>query len=135
MSRAKIAVPCALAAIALSACGTTAKPIAGTPGILHSPGTHGVIDDPRTAHSNHVTCLRDDRLPVTELGLTNLRIGNAPGDPTVHFAPTPGEAQGLQIVGKAQSAEVIGSALLYPHQASDSELKKIENCLAQGVSG
>jgi hypothetical protein len=30
---------------------------------------------------------------------------------------------------------VIGSALLYPHQASDSELKKIEDCLAQGVKG
>jgi hypothetical protein len=130
-----MALPCVLAAVVLSACGTAAKPIAGSPGILHNPGTHGVIDDPRTGQSDHVTCLRDDHLPVTEVGLTDLRIGTAAGDPTVHFAPTPGEAQGLQIDGRAQSAEVIGSALLYPHQASDSELKKIEDCLAQGVKG
>jgi hypothetical protein len=30
---------------------------------------------------------------------------------------------------------VIGSALLYPNQASDAELNQIETCLAQGVSG
>jgi hypothetical protein len=135
MSRAKIAVPCALVALVLSACGTTAKPVAGTRGILKAPGFHGVIDDPRTAKDNHITCLRDDHLPVLVIGTTDMRIGNAPGDPTVHFTPTPGDAQGLQIDGKAQSAEVIGSALLYPHQASDSELKKIEDCLAQGVTG
>jgi hypothetical protein len=135
MSGAKIAVPCALAAIVLSACGTAAKPVAGTPGLLHNPGTHGLIDDPRTAQSDHVACLRSDHLPVTEIGQTDMRIGTAPGDPTVHFAPTPGSAQAVQIDGKAQSAEVIGSALLYPHQASDSELKKIEDCLAQGVKG
>jgi hypothetical protein len=135
MSSAKLAVPCSLAAIVLSACGTAAKPLAGTKGLLHNPGTHGLVDDPRTAQDDHVACLLDDHLPVREIGLTDLRIGTAPGDPTVHFAPTPGDAQGVQIDGKAQSAEVIGSALLYPHQASDSELKKIEDCLAQGVKG
>ncbi len=34
-----------------------------------------------------------------------------------------------------QGAEVIGSALLYPNAASDSELSKVEACIAQGVSG
>ena len=30
---------------------------------------------------------------------------------------------------------MIGSALLYPDQASDAELTEIEHCIAQGVSG
>jgi ABC-type sugar transport system substrate-binding protein len=131
----KLVASAVLAALVLSACGTSAKPVAGTAGILHSPGNHAKVDDPRIAQDNHLACLQADHLPITEVGQTDLRIGTAPGDPTVHFTPTPGDAQGLQIDGKAQSAEVIGSALLYPHQASDSELKQIEDCLAQGVKG
>jgi hypothetical protein len=135
MSSAKIAVASALAALVLSACGTSAKPIAGTKGILTNPANHGQIDDPRVGQGNHIACLQAAHLPVLEVGTSDLRIGTAPGDPTVHFNPTPGGAQELQIDGKAQSAEVIGSALLYPHQASDSELRQIEDCLAKGVKG
>jgi hypothetical protein len=51
------------------------------------------------------------------------------------FSPTPGAAQAYQIDGSAQPAEVIGSALVYPHQAPDSVLSGIEACLAQGVQG
>jgi hypothetical protein len=135
MSSAKIAVASALAALVLSACGTSAKPIAGTKGILTNPGTHGQIDDARVSEDDHVGCIRAAGLPVIEVGTADLRIGTAPGDPTVHFDATPGGAQFVQIAGEAQSAEVIGSALLFPHQASDSELQKIEGCLAQGVKG
>jgi hypothetical protein len=53
----------------------------------------------------------------------------------VVFTPTPGAAQAAQIQAQAQGAEVIGSALLYPAQASDSELSQIETCLAQRVQG
>ena len=51
------------------------------------------------------------------------------------FTPTSGAAQAQQIDGNAQSAEAIGTALLYPNQGSDSELTSIEDCLAQGVQG
>jgi hypothetical protein len=47
--------------------------------------------------------------------------------------PTAGIAEGQQIQGKAQGAEVIGAALLYPNHASGVELTVIENCLGQGV--
>jgi hypothetical protein len=53
----------------------------------------------------------------------------------VSFEPTPGDAQGVQIQGEAQGAEVIGSALLYPNQAPDSLLSTVEGCVAKGVSG
>jgi len=39
----------------------------------------------------------------------------------------------VQIDGQVESAEVIGSALLYPNQGSTSELNSIEGCLDQGV--
>jgi hypothetical protein len=34
-----------------------------------------------------------------------------------------------------ESAEVIGSALLYPNQAPDGLLQKVESCVAKGVKG
>ena len=58
-----------------------------------------------------------------------------PAGPTVQFQPTPGDAQGKQIGGQAQGAEVIGSALLYPNQAPSSLLSKVESCVAKGVQG
>jgi hypothetical protein len=119
-------VPIVLSALALSACGTAVKP---------ATGSRGRIDDPRTTKNNHVRCLRDDHLPVQEVGQTGLQIGALPAGPTVVFAPTPGAAQAQQIQAQEQGAEVIGSALLYPNQASDSELQTIEDCLAKGVSG
>jgi hypothetical protein len=129
MSPAKVAVASALAVLALTGCGSTA---------VHprAPGaSRGQIDDPRTAKADRVQCLQNDHLPVQEVGLTGLQIGPAPAGPRVMFEPTPGAAQGAQLKGQAQGAEVIGSALLYPNQGSDAELAQIETCLTQGVSG
>ena len=123
-------VGAALAAISLSACGTTAKPEAGA-----AEGCTTVTHGGSTIRARRTcACLRDDHLPVTEFGHTDLQIGRARG-PTVHFTPTPGEAQEAQINGQVQSAEVIGSALLYPNQASDTLLQKIEDCLREGSHG
>jgi hypothetical protein len=70
---------------------------------------------------------------VSEVGATDLQIGQLPTGPTVRFTPSPGAAQAAQLEGQGQGAEVIGSALVYPNQAPDSELGVIENCVAQGV--
>jgi hypothetical protein len=130
MSCAKLALAAGLAAILLSACGNTAKPEAGT---LKAVGTtRKQIDDPR---KTHVACLRAEHIPVVEFNRTWLQVGSKPTGPTVEFEPTPGAAQELQIDGQVESAEVIGSALLYPNQAPDSLLTKVEACMAKGVSG
>lgn len=130
MSAAKLALVACLGAIALSACGATTKPEAGT--VKAASVTSKGIDDPRTTH---VACLQSEHIPVTEFARTWLQIGTKPSGPTVHFEPTPGAAQELQIDGQVQSAEVIGAALLYPNQASDSLLQKVEDCMAKGVTG
>ncbi len=130
MSSVKLALAAGLAVLSLSACGTAAKPVAGTPQAVVK--THRGVDDPRT---KHLKCIRQDGLPVVRVGQTGLQVGTRPTGPTVIFEPTPGAAQELQISGQAQSAEVIGSALLYPNLASDSELQKVEACVAQGVTG
>ncbi len=138
MSCAKLAVAAGLAAVCLSACGTTTPPVAGTPSPNGKPIGRGRVDDPRTAKSNHLKCLVQHHLPAVSVGVNGrpgFQIGAPPAGPTVMFEPTPGQAQGDQIIGNSQGAEVIGSALLYPNQASDKELKTIENCLAQGVTG
>jgi hypothetical protein len=135
--KAVLAPACGLAALALAACGASTKPLAGTPNISHAPGIHGKVDDPRTNKPNHVACIEASHLTVKLIGQTDMRIGSGAGGPYVHFAPTDGAAQADQISGvpKFQGAEVIGSALLWPNAGSSSELKAIETCLAQGVSG
>jgi hypothetical protein len=136
MSSAKV-VPvglvAALATLVLSACGSSAKPEAGTPGAIAT--NHKNVDDPR---KKHLTCLHQEHIPVRRVtigGLPGMQIGVRPAGPTVQFQPTPGDAQGEQISGKAQGAEVIGSALVYPNQAPAALLSKVETCVATGVQG
>jgi hypothetical protein len=130
MPPAKLALAVGLAAMSLAACGNSAKPEAGT---LKAATTDAKkVDDPRAAH---VDCLRSEHISFVEFGKTWLQIGTKPYGPTVQFVPTPGGAQELQINGQVESAEVIGSALLYPNQASDSLLQRVEDCMAKGVTG
>jgi hypothetical protein len=133
MPSAKLAVILGVAALSLSACGTTSKPEAGT--LKATVKSHKGVDDPRL---KHIQCLQQEHIPVTAKtinGMPAFQVETAPAGPTVTFQATPGAAQALQINGQAQSAEVIGSALLYPNQASDALLGKVEACVAQGVSG
>jgi hypothetical protein len=129
----RIAARCALvtaclASVAVGACGSSIKPAAGS---------RGRIDDPRTAHADHVACISQHHFAVRKVGLNELLIGVAPAGPKVVFEPTPGAAQAAQISGlrQQQGAEVIGSALLFPDQASGNETASIESCLAEGVTG
>lgn len=127
MSFAKPALMCVAAALALSACGTiNVKPTAS---VTHS---RGKIDDPRTTKNNHVTCLRANGIAVQKIGNTQLLVD---GSVRVVFEPTPGAAQAKQIENAEQSAEVIGSALVYPGSTRDAQLNTIERCIAQGVKG
>jgi hypothetical protein len=132
MSSAKLAIACALAAVVLSACGIKSNPTAGTISPTATKEGHAKIDDPRNIH---IRCLKQDKIPVVKVGQTDLQIGTPPGGPTVQFAPTPGAAQHDQIDGAVTGAEVIGSALLFPNQASDQLLGRVETCLAQDVTG
>jgi hypothetical protein len=138
MPSVKLVTAIAVAGVALAGCGEAVNnPPAGSANV--SKG-RGKVDDPRVNQPNHVLCLQNAHIQVTKTeidGVPGLRLGSAPGSPTVAFEPSAGVAQGLQIQGQPayRGAEVIGSALLFPGQASDHELTPIENCLAQGVAG
>lgn len=124
MSPAKLALVCGLAAVALSACGTIqVKP--------QSIVSRGRVDSPSTVNPDHVQCLEAAGLPVRVLDAEDLAIGSV----RVHFDATSGAAQADQFENHEQGAEVIGSALVYPGNAGDSEMTKIEGCIAQGVKG
>ncbi len=123
MSTVKALLAAGLIATALSACGAIAKPSHG----------RGQVQDPRLV-AGHLQCLRAHHLPASDVGPAGIQIGTPPGGPTIEFLATPGLATGYQIQNRAAGAEAIGSALLYPNRASDSELGAIEDCLNQGVS-
>jgi hypothetical protein len=137
MPSAKLAAALVLSALSLSACGISSKPEAGTPKAIATG--HKGLDDARTKHT---ACLRQahvavhlEWLKVAGKPLPSFQVGTAPAGPTVIFEPTPGDAQGVQIQGEAQGAEVIGSALVYPNQASDNLMNVVENCVGLGVKG
>ena len=137
MPSAKLAAAMVLTALSLSACGISSKPEAGTPKAIANG--HKGLDDPRAKHiaclqQAHIVVHREQRTVAGKL-LPSFQVEAAPAGPTVSFEPTPGDAQGVQIQGEAQGAEIIGSALLYPNQAPDSLLSKVEDCVAKGVSG
>ena len=127
MPSPKLALVYGLAAIVLCGCGSAVKLSQG----------RGKVESPLTYPKNHLACLRKDHFQVQPLSRYRIQIGQAPAGAIVRFQPTPGAAQAQQIaaVATAQGAEVIGSAQLYPNGATDNQLKKIELCLSEGVSG
>jgi hypothetical protein len=140
MSSAKIAAACVVAVVSLSGCGVASKPEAGS--VQAATIAKHSIADPRT---KHIRCLEADHIPFTELMVHNswtqpsgdpsIQIGKAPSGPLAVFAATPGASQNVQIEGKAQGAMVIGSAVVYPNQASDAFMEKVDKCMTLGVSG
>jgi len=123
-----------LAAVTLAGCGAV-RVHPTTPAGSTTLASRGEVDSPLTHVPNHLGCLRDNHLPVRVLSSTELQVGALPAGATIVFRATPGSAQANQIDGTVQGAEVIGTALVYPHQAPDAQLSSIEKCLGQGVQG
>jgi hypothetical protein len=121
-------------AVALAGCGAVrVQPT--TPSGSAKLASRGRIDSPLTDIDNHLGCIRSAHLPVQVVSPIELQVGPSGTGPTIRFTATAGAAQNYQIEGKAQGAEAIGTALLYPNQGSDAELASISACLDQGVTG
>lgn len=87
--------------------------------------------DPRSAP---LQCIGAARLPARRIGPADFEVGQPGVGPLVHYVATEGAAEDQQLKGKAEGAEVIGRALLYTRQASESELHAVEKCLNSEVS-
>jgi hypothetical protein len=123
MPRAKSVATLGAVAALLSGCGAVA----------HPPQGRGRIDDPRTAAPDRLACLLSHHLPARKVGMDGIQIGALPSGPTVQFVPSNAVAEALKVLGAAQGAEMIGNALVYPHQASDSVMAQVEDCVAKGM--
>jgi hypothetical protein len=131
MSLVKVVVVCALAALFVSACGIQPKPEAGSTltACKKSGNCQAQVDNPVR---KQVKCLKQYkvkyRLYITRKQLPAIQLGKAPEGPLMVFYPTAGIAQGLQIMGEEQGAEVINATLLYPNDATGKLLKEAEEC-------
>lgn len=132
MSLAKVTIVCGLAALLISACGIQAKPQAGSSfNTLQKSGNYyGRVDDPVR---KQVKCLIAHKMNyhfyyTAKQHLPAIQILKAPEGPTMVFYPTAGIAQGLQIMGQEQGAEVINATLLYPNDATGRLLTEAEAC-------
>jgi hypothetical protein len=121
-------------AMTLAGCGAV-KVQPSTPSGSTTLASRGLVDSPLTGMRDHLGCLQQAHLAVQVVSPIKLQIGPPGTGPTVVFTATPGAAQGDQIDASVQGAEVIGPALLYPNQGSETELTSIEDCLSQGVQG
>ena len=134
MRIARFAAAAVAVALALSACGSTTKPVAGTP--QAAAQARKGLNDPRTTH---VACLRADHVTdiheYTADGRPAFQVGTKPSGPTVVFEATPGMGQGVQISGQDPGAEIIGSALVFPNDAPAKLDHEVESCVSLGVSG
>lgn len=86
--------------------------------------------DPR---STPLTCVTGARLPGRRIGPADFEVGRPGIGPLVHYVATEGAAEDQQLKGRAEGAEVIGRALLYTRQATESELHTVERCLNDQV--
>jgi hypothetical protein len=140
MSSAKVAAAAVAVAISLSACGVKAKPEAGTPA-ARTDSQHEFFDQ----RVKHEKCLTQEHIRwhptqwhgsyAPAGGFPAIQVMTRPSGPTIVFDKTPGAAQDVAMSGQAQGAEAIGSALLYPNQAGDKLLTKVETCTSKGVTG
>jgi hypothetical protein len=137
MFSAKVAAGAVLVALSLSACGVKAKPVAGSQAAATI--SHKDFFDVLTKHE---ACLTKHHIKWHSKnqggpppGYPTIQVMTRPSGPTIEFQATPGAAQDAAIKGQAQGAEAIGSALLYPNQATDKLLNKVETCTTLGVTG
>jgi hypothetical protein len=113
--------------------GAVAVLLSGCAAVAHPPRGRGRVDDPRTAAPDRLACLLSHHLPAREVGVDAIQVGALPAGPTVRFTPSNAVTEALKVTGHAQGAEMIGNALVYPNQASDSELSQVEDCVAKGM--
>jgi hypothetical protein len=132
MSLVKVVVACGLAALLVSACGIQPKPEAGSSlaACKKSGNCQAQVDNPVR---KQVKCLKQHKLKyhfyITRgQQLPAIQIEKAPNGPLMIFYPTAGIAQGLQIMGEEQGAEVINATLLYPNDATGKLLTEAEEC-------
>ena len=80
-----------------------------------------------------LTCLKEEDIPAREVERGAIEV-RGPRGPRIEFLGSTSAAEQQQFSGKAQTAEQIENALLFVRTASDEELEKIENCVADSVS-
>jgi hypothetical protein len=99
----------ALLALTLAACGAPDE---------RKRGTY----DPRIPVA---ACLRDEGVSARPVGSTAIEVKGV----RIDFLVTPGQAEALQIQGRAQDAEQIGRALIRVGRTPDELLETIEDCV------
>jgi len=102
--------------------------LAGCGASAPAPGHYS--SQPYNPVTGPLRCLREAGLRAHHDGRDGIQIVPKGAGPRIVFAATPGDAQAAQLHGRAEGAEVIGNALLYPNAAPDALLKKVETCLA-----
>lgn len=134
MCRTLVLVLC-VAAILVAGCGGGAAPDPPQVGILGGSG-HARTGAPTRVRRTFdpvpslLRCLRDSGVRGARRNNEDVLIGPVAQGLRIRFLATGGVTETAQLAGRAEGAETLGRALLYPGTAPDRILKPIEDCAA-----
>ena len=114
-------------ALLLPGCGSERLPV-------QSGGQNAVVGGsagftPYQTRNTALDCIRGKGISARPVGLDVIEVGGPAGAQKIFFAADRGAATGLQVRGKAEGAEVIGSALYYVGAGDLGTTSVVEGCL------
>lgn len=122
-----------LAVVALAGCGADAAPDPPRAGILGGSQRAGTgarirVRRPFDPVPSLLRCLRESKVRGARRRNEEVMVGPAAQGLRIRFLATGGVAETAQLEGRAEGAEVLGRALLYPGRAPERILKRVEDC-------
>lgn len=123
-----------VAAALLAGCGANAAPQPPQVGILGNSGHATAKGAPSRVQRTFdpvpflLRCLRDSKVHGARRINEQVLVGPAAQGLRIRFLATAGVTETAQLEGRAEGAEVLGRALLYPGTAPDRILKPVEDC-------
>ena len=116
-----------VAVLVLAGCGSERQPSqsGGQSASLGGAYTY----EPYQPRDKMLKCLRGKGVKAVAVGQDAIQFLPLPASPRIVVAATPDAATALQVRGRAEGAQLMGSALVYANQASNRQIKRIQDCV------
>jgi hypothetical protein len=125
------AAPTALVLLAAAGCGTGPARHPPQPAQVARPASAGAKPDTSNPSTSLVACLGRRKVSARVSGPGTVGVDPASAGLKVRFLGTDGDAQAAQLQGSSEGAEVILNALVYVGNATDAQIKPVEDCVAK----
>ncbi len=116
-----------IAALVLAGCGSVRQPSQSGGESATRGGAYGF--KPYQPRDKLLKCLRRKGVEAVAVGQDSIQFLPLPGAPRIVMAATPDAATALQVRGRSEGAQLMGSALVFANQATKRQIEQIQDCL------